>query len=344
MQNKYAYHRYRVIDRCLQNRQRLWTWRELAEECGIEIRDNYRDDSENPSERTIKKDIADMNSLFGDVVELDGESLIKFNRNKSSYEYSIPNFSITQHKLTIKERKSLEDAVDILKQFKDLPVLEPFSETIGKISLAIQDHFNDDDNVIIFEKILQTSKVKIFINDFVNIANAKAMILLKYYPFFNFETKTIKFHTYQICEHNNRWFVLGWNFTDSKILSVPLDRIVSKSLTNTKYNRNEFFKVSDFYGDMIGVTYTSNDVERVVVSATPSQGIFLKARPFHSSQKVLIDNETEFRIELNVRVNKDLITELCSCEDTINVIEPEHLAKKLKEIYQNALLKYNSFI
>ena len=62
--------------------------------------------------------------------------------------------------------------------------------------------------------------------------------------------------------------------------------------------------------------------------------------PFHASQKILIDNEDELRIQLKLFVTHDFVMEILAHGDTVKVIQPQSLIDELKNIYQNSLNKY----
>jgi len=345
MLNKYSYLRYRVIDKCLNNKHRKWTWRDLAEVCSDEIREYYDSDKSNLSERTIKKDIADMNSLYADNCQLPEKGgkmlkLIEYDRANSTYYYTVENFSIYQVNLTDKEKNAILDAVDLLKQFNDFSFISPFSEALGKISLAIKDQFYDDENILIFEKVLQTPDVKRKIEDLSKIIHKKKEINFTFYPFLSYITSKIKFHPYYITEFNNRWYVIGWNETKQEKLSIPIDRVIQYESTDKIYERNKHFNYLDYYDEVIGVTFPISNAEKIIISSTPSHAIFMEARKLHPTQKILRKTDTEVIFEIKVRINKELISELCSYANHIKILEPEDLVEEIKEIYKESLKKY----
>ncbi|MCK9205066.1 MAG: WYL domain-containing protein, partial [Bacteroidales bacterium] len=73
----------------------------------------------------------------------------------------------------------------------------------------------------------------------------------------------------------------------------------------------------------------------------PEQGKYIKTFPLHESQHILTDNNKEFRIRLHLHITYDLIMELLSYGEKVEVIKPKSLRKDLVKIYQNAI-KNNS--
>ena len=70
-------------------------------------------------------------------------------------------------------------------------------------------------------------------------------------------------------------------------------------------------------------------------------GKFLKSVPLHHSQRVLADTEEEFRIALRLRITNDFVMELLSRSRSLEVIRPQHLRERVRQVYEEAL-KRNS--
>jgi len=79
----------------------------------------------------------------------------------------------------------------------------------------------------------------------------------------------------------------------------------------------------------------------VVLSFDPYQGKYMKTQKLHSSQKILIDNETEFRVQLKVYIAFDLVKELLSYGSDLKVIEPLSLINQIKEAHKAAFERYS---
>ncbi|MFS6557285.1 WYL domain-containing protein, partial [Parabacteroides distasonis] len=74
---------------------------------------------------------------------------------------------------------------------------------------------------------------------------------------------------------------------------------------------------------------------------SPLDGRFIKSAPIHSSQKVLVDSDEEFRISLRLRITNDFVMELLSRSNSLEVISPQHLRERIRKVYEEAL-KRNS--
>ena len=81
-------------------------------------------------------------------------------------------------------------------------------------------------------------------------------------------------------------------------------------------------------------------METIILSFTPNQGKYVKTLPLHITQETLIDDDTEFRISIDVIPNYELIQTILKQGDTVKVIEPQWLADKIKENLKRTLKKY----
>ena len=79
----------------------------------------------------------------------------------------------------------------------------------------------------------------------------------------------------------------------------------------------------------------------IVLRFSPLDGRFIKSLPIHHSQKIIVDDEKEFRISLRLRITNDFVMELLSRSKSLEVLEPQHLRDEIREIYENAI-KRNS--
>jgi predicted DNA-binding transcriptional regulator YafY len=94
-----------------------------------------------------------------------------------------------------------------------------------------------------------------------------------------------------------------------------------------------------FY-DVIGL-YSENELEQVVLSYQPFQGKYIKSQPLHSSQKILVDNQSELRIEITVCPNYELEEQILKQGERVTVLEPQWLRENIKKRINDSLLNYD---
>lgn len=144
---------------------------------------------------------------------------------------------------------------------------------------------------------------------------------------------------YLIMEHRNRWYLLGLDQAADKVKTFGLDRIDQVQLLHP-FEEAVAFDYKALFEHTYGITCLSETPSQVVLSFHPQQGKYIKSLPLHHSQKVLLDNEEELRIELKVVLNIDLKMQLLSYGSKVEVLEPPQLRQEIAEEIQKALKKY----
>ena len=99
-------------------------------------------------------------------------------------------------------------------------------------------------------------------------------------------------------------------------------------------------KPKDAFDNVVGVVYSISEVETVILSYDAHQGQYIKTQPIHYSQKVLIDDENEFRIQLRVKPNYELEEQILKQGDHVVVIEPLWLRESILKRMKMAISKY----
>ncbi len=154
------------------------------------------------------------------------------------------------------------------------------------------------------------------------------------------EKKTeVVFNPYFLKEYLGRWYVIGMR-NDNKTRTYGIDRISNLELTTDTFTKINNNKIKENFSNIIGVVYSYNEQQEVILSFTSQQGRYVKSLPWHHSQKVLIDNENELRISLFVVPNYELLQKILMNGADVVVMEPEWLRDEIKEKITNALKRY----
>ena len=139
-------------------------------------------------------------------------------------------------------------------------------------------------------------------------------------------------------EYLNRWYVVGTNEA-GEFRSYGLERVTEFQILASTFKPKVKNPKKLFY-DVIGL-YSENELEQVVLSYQPFQGKYIKSQPLHPSQKILIDNDTELRIEIQVCPNYELEEQLLKQGERVTVLEPQWLKENIKKRINDSLLNYD---
>jgi predicted DNA-binding transcriptional regulator YafY len=141
-------------------------------------------------------------------------------------------------------------------------------------------------------------------------------------------------------EYQNRWYVVGIIGGFNEFRTFGIDRIENLEIKTETFKPDKKMNPIEMFNKTIGLVYSENTPQTIVLSFTPTQGKYVKTLPLHSSQRILIDDEYECRISLEVVPNYELIQQILKHGETVNVVEPQWLKDEIKEILKRTLEKY----
>lgn len=164
-----------------------------------------------------------------------------------------------------------------------------------------------------------------------------------FFTHFNFHTEKSRKYTlkpYLLKEYQNRWYVVGIIGGFNEFRTFGIDRIENLEIKTETFKPDKKLNPIEMFNKTIGLVYSENTPQTIVLSFTPTQGKYVKTLPLHTSQRILIDDEQECRISLEVVPNYELTQQILKHGETVKVIEPQCLMDEIKEILKRNLEKY----
>jgi len=138
--------------------------------------------------------------------------------------------------------------------------------------------------------------------------------------------------------------VVGRDLKDKKIKTFALDRITNIEISRVSFQMQPNFSVKNYFKHSFGIMRPySEEPQEVILSFNLYQGKYIKDLPLHHTQEILIDNDNEVRIKLKVYITIDFEMEIMKYGETVKVIQPEELAKKVASGYKEAINLYEQF-
>lgn len=266
---------------------------------------DWNDETVGYSKRTFHRDINEIEELFGVEIEYD-------NINKGYFiDYE-----------TIQENTSL-----LIESYRIINTLEQFKEISKYISTGLHNTGSEHISTILYA-----------------IKN-KNVIEFSYYKYVGGEITQRNIEPYFLKEFKFRWYVIGKDSYDNQVKTFALERIQRNTLiikTNTNYQIPEGINPDNFFDDSFGIFKLQNsEPELVELSFSPLKGKFIKSVPLHKSQKILVDNETELKIQLQLQVTHDFLMEILSHGSDVVVLKPTGLAERIKNELELSIKYYN---
>jgi predicted DNA-binding transcriptional regulator YafY len=163
-------------------------------------------------------------------------------------------------------------------------------------------------------------------------------IEIVYKKYWDDEVSVRSLEPYALREYRFRWYIVAKDEGDNEIKTFGLDRIQSLEITKLKFAYPKDFSIQEYFKFAYGIIRPNYDnPEEIILSFNQYQGKYIKSQQMHHSQEILVDNENELRIKLLVFPTYDLVMDLMSYGQNVDVIQPESLKQELQEIYKNKL-------
>lgn len=322
--NRNALIRYKTIDACLRNRRRKWTLEDLIDKVS-DVLYEYEGMSKGISRRTIQADIQMMRS---DKLGYNAPIIIV---DKKYYTYEDAEYSIMMIPLSEQDLGMMNDAIQVLKQFKGFSHFNSLNEAVQKLEDHVYAEAHRTSPVIDFEKNEQLKGLNFLDVLYTAIINEQ-VIEITYQSFVAYQPGVIRFHPWWLKEFKNRWFIVG--ISDNKpdnIVNLALDRIQNVNTVGVKgYIRNTGPTVEEFYKDVIGVTVSPNQrVRNVQLLFNKRHAPYVITKPLHHSQQLLEDRSDGCLVSIKVQINFELEKEILGFGDGVTVLAPLALRKRI---------------
>ncbi|MBK6444340.1 MAG: WYL domain-containing protein [Bacteroidetes bacterium] len=336
--NKSALLRYKIIDRRIRNKYKSFpSIEDLRQACEDEL---FNSTGERVSRSTIEKDIRAMreDEVLGYLAP------IKFDKIKGGYFYENSEYSISALPLNEEELRAIRFASQTLHQFRETPIFRDFQSAIQKIfskvafgtdakkskldeyvQFELEPVLGQEENLpLVLQAVLECKPLSFIYQRYVANGSREHLI-----------------HPLLLKEYRSRWYVVAFVPSQGEVLLYGLDRMKDITIKKGKFQRPGDFNADLYFRYSIGIT-TFNDgkPELVVLSFTPMQGNYIRSKPMHKSQKVLKDDDAEFRIEMNVQITYELINAILGYAGEVTVHKPKSLVKSIRNSLENTLRKY----
>lgn len=144
-----------------------------------------------------------------------------------------------------------------------------------------------------------------------------------------------------IKESQHRWYLIAKDRKDKVIKTFGLDRISEIIIEQEKFEFPNNFDVNEMFENSYGVITDKGKPKEIILSFEPEQRKYLGSLQIHNSQEVIVDNANEYRIKLKMHVTIDLIKEILSYGENVEVITPASLRNNIRGRYKKALHYYS---
>ena len=316
--------RFQVLNKCFRNRHRDYTIDDLVTECNKVV--DKKLDKAGISKRTIQNDIAEL-EMPPYNIDLDDRLRIG---HKRIYRYKDTNFSINLFHLSDSERERIESAINVLEYYDGAPQYAWVKFCLQRI---VSDNFsNGFSSFISFQNNPDLYGIEHFEVILKSIAN-KQPLKITYRPYpkkvngqlVERNENVVRVFPYHLKQYNDRWFLIGRQQSFEQISNYALDRIKKIECLHIPFEESEV-NFEDFYDDVVGVSISEN-VEEILLKVSRERYPYIQTKPIHWTQTEIkeLSSEDYSTIRIKVAINNELITQIMSYAEDIEVLEPLHL-------------------
>ncbi|MEM7509538.1 MAG: WYL domain-containing protein [Bacteroidota bacterium] len=331
--NRNALIRYKTIDKCLRNRYRRWTLQDLVDACSDALYE-YEGIEQGVSVRTVQLDIQMMRSE-----KLGYEAPIEVYERKF-YRYADPEYSITQIPLTDYDLQTLNETVQILREFKDFSLFKELGGVIQRLEDRVLSEKSDHKGIIHLDKNEQLKGLEHLDTLYQAILKQK-VLEITYQSFKAREASDLIIHPQLLKEFNNRWFLLGLHHKNQKLLTLALDRVLTIEVLEGKTYVDKAIDGDEYYQHVVGVTVNEQPrVRRVTLKVDARNAPYVLTKPLHASQEVVEKTIEGAIVRIDVQHNFELERLILGFGDGIEVLKPAFLRRRIKNKLRFSLSRY----
>jgi len=197
-------------------------------------------------------------------------------------------------------------------------------------AMQLADGMND---LILFENRQSSGTENLY--GLLHAIKNRYQISFTYQKFFETEKTNRVVEPYGLREFRGHWYLVVKDIKKGEeeyIKNFGLDRISNLEISKKQFDVPNNFNLADHFQYSFGsIVPYDREPQEIILSFSPYQGNYISSTPLHHSQKILADNSEEFRIGLQVYVTEELIAQLLSYGNKVKILQPEELAKRIRE-------------
>lgn len=317
--SKHAHFRYNLLDECFRNKN--LTFKEVLNFVNEEIVEIYPD--ETISTRTLREDL----KVFRDKINGFGAPLpVKARLLK----YTNLEFSIAQKPLLPFEQYLVEAAQQLLERFEHHPKYNNLAEILLKFQ-EDEEQENNAEKILFYDQNDEYKGIK-FLKPFYLAIKKEQVLQITFKGFQNNSTTNYEFHPQILKQYNRRWFVFGIN-KSQKInnWSIPLDeRLTDINVIDGAEYESSKINWENYFRNLVGIVKPKESlIERVVLIFYNGREFYFKTKPFQPDFEEFFEEEKANQVWFDTFLNKELVQQILSYGQDVEVLEPEILRKEL---------------
>lgn len=327
----HAHLRYNILDYCFRNR--AYNIEDLLRVLNEGIAEFYP--GEGIAIRTLREDLKVFRDKeYGFAAPLPEKIRI--------LKYTDPNFSIAQRPLLEHEQYLIDAAQQLLTRFENHPKYNKLAEALIKFQDG-EEQDNLATKILFYDHNEEYKGIKHLKPLYLAIKKKQSLQVT--YQGFNEDSSTVfEFHPHILKQYNRRWFVFGLNKSrEIKEWSIPLDERLINFITleDADYLESDT-NWEIFFRTMVGVVRPKDaQIEKVVLRFHNGRENYFKTKPFQADYEEFFEEEKQDQVWFETIINRELVQQLLSYGQDLEVLEPTILRMQMREHASNIFRYYD---
>jgi predicted DNA-binding transcriptional regulator YafY len=159
----------------------------------------------------------------------------------------------------------------------------------------------------------------------------------------NFDTgkqRKYSVRPYLLKEYQNRWYLVGIIGGTNDFRTFGIDRILNLEVQKETFKPETKIAPIELFENTVGLTYSCNELEEVILSFTPLQAKYVKSLPLHKSQEIIEENDMEVQVRLKIIPNYEFKQKIMMLGETVKVLKPKWLTNDIRKSLTATLKNY----
>ena len=294
---------------------------------------------ESVSQRAIEGDIHMMryDSKLGFGAPID------YDRSRGAYVYTDDSYSIDGISLDSAEVRAVRFAASMLKQHRQVNIIEEFQGAVQKIVDAVNMHRMASDGADIDFIVLEEAPLiqgTEYLEPLIECIAERIAIRLTYKKFLSDEASDYIVNPHLLKEYHGRWYLVAF-YEDAKEFRIfGLERIQNiRQLPDRVFLRKQT-DFEDFFKHSVGITTTRDKPTEIVVAFSEQQSKYIATQPMHDSQALIDEVDGRLHWQFTIIPTFEFTAQLLGWGSEVEVLEPEWYRKEFIEILNRTRENY----
>lgn len=263
------------------------------------------------SDRTIQRDIEQIRKEFG--VE------ILYDREKNGYYIQE---SKDQHKASFPHFLEIANTAELL------------TESLKESNNSLQ--------YISFETSVELNGVE-YLKPLLFAIKNHRKITFRHKNFITEKQSSHNMQPFLLKQYQNRWYLIGQIDGMKEFSAFGLDSLSELEVREQTFKPDRNMEnPKELFEKIIGLTYSINQTEDILLALTPLQCKYVKLLPLHASQQIIQENKEECLISLKLIPNYEFKQKILMMGEQVKVLEPNWLAEDVRISLEAALKNYEN--